>query len=229
VRRIEELDSEVSRLGRELAARDTELAQRAEELEATRADLQRATQTLAEKDSELRRQAEELASQASAMRQLTEDLGASRVKCTGLEGRLEAAESSLGRAEGAHQLLVHNATVACDALSVGESLSVAERVANLPLAAREQAKQVVQKAAAVVLAHFPTMEVEVVGQGWPKIDDPAKLEEAIDAAEAKVGPLATGLFDLAVYELDAFPVPGEDAPVDDPPEEQEPAPQDPNE
>ena len=174
--------------------KDQEIAEKGRELELKDAELKRKAQEL--EDAELKRKAQE--SELLAARQSA-----------------STAEAARAAAEREKDGVVLGVKAVCDVIGVDEDVDPVNRALLIPNTARENARSVVHKAVSVIVAHYPNLDAETVGQGWPRVDE-VELDSIVDDAEIGARKLADNLFDLAVEELDVFPAPNED-PAGDPP------------
>ena len=75
--------------------------------------------------------------------------------------------------------LTSDIRVVCDRLGVAQAPEQARRILLVPERAKElamdQSRRVAQKMVGVVLAHYPNLDKEVVGEGWPPAVTPLVL------------------------------------------------------
>jgi hypothetical protein len=145
----------------------------------------------------------------------TQELEVRQAKLVTARQSASAAEVARANAEREKKDVVLGVAAVCNVLGVSEEVDPVNRALLIPNTARENARRVVHKAVSVVMAHYPTLDAEAVGGGWPKVDE-AELDSIVDDAEISARGLADNLFDLAVDELEVFPAPSEE-PAGDPP------------
>jgi len=126
--------------------------------------------------------------------ELQVDLQSSETKRQHLAAEVET------RAREVHELMGDIRAV-CDRLGVALVPTQARRLLLVPGRARElamvQSGRVAQQMVGVILAHYPNLDKEVVGEGWP----PGLADEAYERFEAEAAPLAERMVANAVGEL----------------------------
>uniref|UniRef100_A0A0D9XVV0 Uncharacterized protein n=1 Tax=Leersia perrieri TaxID=77586 RepID=A0A0D9XVV0_9ORYZ len=161
-----------------LAERD--LRDKSHDLEAKDAGLQQRTRELQAKDGKLQQKTREL-------QERVHDLNA-------LRKRLEELEAAVATEKREQEEVVLDIQAVCDELEVDAAAVPASRILLIPQRVKEMVVRVVHKVMGIVVAHYPSFDKKVVGQGWPK-DLPDESCEA-DATE-----VAGKLFSLAADEL----------------------------
>jgi hypothetical protein len=92
----------------------------------------------------------------------------------------------------------------CDRLGVAQALEQARQILLVLERAKElamdQSRRVAQKVLGVVVAHYPNLDKEVVGEGWP----PGLPDEVYEGSEAEAAPFAERMVTNAADELGLF-------------------------
>jgi hypothetical protein len=106
----------------------------------------------------------------------------------------------------------------CDRLGVAQGPEQARRLLLVPGRARElameQSGRVAQQMVGVILAHYPNLDKEVVGEGWP----PGLADEDYGRFEAEAAPLAERMVTNAAGELGLLDDPAGGGSGDEPPQ-----------